>query len=168
MDKLITYAYMRAETGISLHVPDIKLDKPIEQAQERIRDLMGVPFYSDFLGKILNNTADATYAGLFDPYVKKYLAFQAYELWLPAANVFSSGTGMRTFVEDNSEVADSKTMSEIIRYASQQTGFYKGSLLTYLKDNASLFPLYNSGPCGTSSGMGAQFHITRIGGRKRW
>lgn len=168
MEKLITYAYMRAETDMSQNIDDSRLDKPINRAQDQLRGILGEGFYNDLLTKFTDNTMTVAYNNLLEPYLSQYLAWQAYEFWLPKANVQDTATGLRVYKEDSSDPASEKTMGELIRDTKQSTQFYKGLLLGYLQTNSSNYPLYNTSGCGSGERMSAPFSITKIGGRSNY
>ena len=46
-DKLITYAYMKDECDLPVHLPDIELETKIYRAQQTLRMLMCEAFYFD-------------------------------------------------------------------------------------------------------------------------
>lgn len=161
MTKLITYQYLRKQTDISQNVDDDKLDNPILRAQDMLEFILGKAFYEEIEGQFPSSLSSDN-DSLFDPYIKKYLAWQAYEFYLIKANVYESRTGIRLYSEENSEIASETIMSNLIKDAKQWTQFYKGEMLTYIKQqqriDSSKYPLYKD--CYNKEGNG--FHITAI------
>ena len=162
MNKLITYAYFREETDVSQNVDDKVLDNPIKRAQSTLKFLLGTAFYNEIETQFLAGTLTTANDALFDPYIKKFLAWQAYEHYATRANIYESRTGFRQFRDDNSDIASPDIMANIIREAKQWTQFYKGEMLTFIKQeqriDTSKYPLYRD--CGDKVGTG--FHITSI------
>jgi hypothetical protein len=162
MTKLITYAYFRQETDISQNVENKNLDNPIKRAQDVLKFILGKAFYEEIEGQVSAETLTTDNEDLYDPYIKKFIAWQAYEFYAIRANVYESRSGFRQFSEENSEIANETIMSNIIKDAKQWTQFYKGELLTFIKQQQRIdsrkYPLYRD--CGDKQGNG--FHITAI------
>lgn len=159
MAKLINYQYLRTETDISQHVPDVELDSPIKRAQEMLSMIIGEDLFQELEGQHPNYTG-ANVA--FIPYVKKFLAWQAYQFWLPKANFKSHNSGMRVHREDNSDPATDAQMATLIKDAKMWCQTKKEQMVQYLEDHASDFPLYDA-HCNTNKRTGTGFHITAIG-----
>lgn len=160
LDKIISYAFLRDEVDISQNVQDEKLDHPIKRAQETLSMLMGDVFYSDFLSNFNANTLSAAYTTLL-PYVKKFLAWQAYEFYTYKANINSTRSGFRVHTEDNSVVAPDIQMAQIIKDAKYQSELYRGRLIQFLDDNYLDYPLYDSENCNCKR-KGNSFHMTAV------
>lgn len=159
MSKLITYAYFKEETDISQVVDNSKLDNPIKNAQDRLKVLIGVSFYDQIVSQVITlpKTLSTENGALYDPYIKQYLAWQAYHFYIVKANTYETRTGVRTFVEDNSTPASDKLMGEQIALAKQNAVFYRDTLVNFLngakRANSSSYPLYNMS-CKSSGGQG--------------
>ena len=166
MTKLITYQYLRLESDISQNVEDKTLDNPIRRAMDMLSFVLGRTFYDEIVGQFPNSFSTDNGA-LFDPYIKKFLAWQAYEFYLIKANVYESRTGIRQFSDENSTIADETIMGNLIKDAKQWTQFYKGEMVNYIKRqqklDSSKYPLYRE--CGDRVGNG--FHITAITARDK-
>jgi hypothetical protein len=164
MATLITYAYFRSETNVSANIDDSTIDNPIDRAQEMVKFILGRAFYDQIITQWNNGTPawSADNEDLYDPYIKKFLAWQAYEFYLIRANVYESRTGVRTYSEENSGLASEIQMSNLIKDAKQWAQFYKGEILMYIKQEQRItpakYPLYRD--CGEKVGSG--FHITAI------
>lgn len=162
MSLFISYDYLKDETAISDNIDNKVLKNPIYRAQEVLKFLLGTAFYES-----IESQVDSTYFtddddALFDPYIKKFLAWQAYENYIIRANIYESRTGLRQFREENSDIASEVVMSNLIKDAKQWTQFYKGQMLTFIKQEQRIdttkYPLYRD--CGEKTGTG--FHITAI------
>lgn len=133
MSKLITYAYMKAETDISSAIEDSKLDNPIKRAQERVRALLGESLYNLLL------TQNATTPTSFDaentllmPYVREFIAWQAYEIYLSKATTAQTRIGLRTLKEDNSDPISEKVLGDQLSLAKQDVQLKKQAMLNFL------------------------------------
>lgn len=164
MTKLINYQYLRNEADLSQNIPDKELDNPIKRSQEMLEMLIGDALYAEIVGQFPNSfTAPNT--TLF-PYIKKFLAWQAKQFWLPKANFKDTKAGIRIMQEDNSVAADSKDMAELIRDAKMWAQTQKEKLVQFLETNHETYPLYPYN-CNTNKRTGTGFHITSVGGKHK-
>lgn len=160
MVKLITYSYLRSETDISPSVENAVLDNPIKWAQDRLKFLLGRDFYDEVYGQgsTTTTTFTANNAALFDPYIKQYLAWQAYEFYITKANTYETRTGVRQFKEENSDPASDGQMNTRVKLAKEQAQFYKGEMINYIirqqNRGSSYFPLYTCQGQNFGNGFG--------------
>ena len=159
LDKLINYAYLKEECGLPSHFENEDLEHKIYRAQETLRMLMGDEFYQDYLTNYKAETFSAVYAALFDPYVKQYIAWQAYEYFTQQANFKITQAGFRVHTENSSQPATDTQMAVIIKDAKYQASYYKELLVGYLKSHNTDYPLYGY-CCNDKSGNG--FHISAV------
>lgn len=164
--KLIDYAFFRATTDISDNVDDKVLDHKIILAMEQLKFIIGTPFYTELFGQYPSGFTPANLA-FYDPYVKQFLAWQAYVYYAVRANIYETRTGFREFKEENSDVASDKTMGEMIKNARQLAESYKGQMLIFLRQQKGIstanYPLYTD-TCGDK--MGSGFAITAVSKNK--
>jgi hypothetical protein len=158
--KLINYQYVKNETDISPNVQDEELDSPIKRSEEMLAMIIGDGLYGE-LSSQNPNFAGANIALM--PYVKKFLAWQAYQFWLPKANFKTHNSGLRVHREDNSEPATDAQMATLIRDAKVWVQTHKERLVAHLDLNHDSFPLYDF-HCNTNKRTGTGFHITAVGG----
>jgi hypothetical protein len=160
MSKLITYSYFRGETDISANVDDIKLDNPIKKAQDRLKALIGPTFYDELVAQVITTpkTLTAANTSVFDPYIKQFLAWQAYEFYIVKAGTYDSRIGPRVFREENSDPVSDKIMGEQIAAAKRDAQFYKEALLNFLRSaqrvSSLAYPLYTNKATCIESGFG--------------
>lgn len=159
LNKLITYAYMREETDISQAIPDVELEGKINLAQETLRMLMGDEFYQDYLSVYKGVGFSGAYLTL-EPYVKRYVAWQAHEFWIIKANFKVTAMGMRVMSEENSTPPTDVQMSGLIKFAKQQAQMYKKFMIDFLNGNYSNYPLYDHS-CNNDL-AGNSFHISAV------
>jgi hypothetical protein len=157
--KLINYQYLKTETDISQNVPETELDNPIKRSEEMLEMVIGNALYLELVGQ--NPTFTGANITLI-PYVKKFLAWQAYQFWLPKANFKTHNSGLRVHREDNSEPATDAQMATLIRDAKMWGQTQKEKLVQYLEDNHDSYPLYPF-ECGPNKKTGTGFHITAVG-----
>jgi hypothetical protein len=141
LDKLITYAYLKEEVDLPQNLDDSELEHPIYRAQETLRMLMTDEFYQDFLTNYKNGTLSVVYDATF-PYLKQFIAWQAYEFWVPRANFKVTRAGFRVHKEDHSEPAPEANMAFIIKDAKAQSQYYKNLLIGFLDNHYQDYPLY--------------------------
>jgi hypothetical protein len=167
MTKLITYQYLRQETDISQNVDNERLDNPIKRAQEDLKFLLGTAFYEQIESQFTANTLSTDNDSLFDPYIKKFLAFQAYEYYISRSDFYESRTGLRRFNEENSELLSDSRFGDFIRTCKEWTQKQKGYMLTFIKQeqriDSSKYSLYRD--CGDKIGTG--FHITAVTAKRK-
>ena len=159
MIKLITFSYLRKETGISPEIEDAVLDNPIKWAQDRLRFVLGRDFYDELYSQ--GTTTPTAYstdnAALFDPYIKQFLAWQAYELYITKANSYETRTGVRVFKEENSDPVGDQEMNARIQLAKQTAQMYKGEMVGYIiqqQTGTTKYPLYTCQGQNFGSGFG--------------
>lgn len=159
MGKLINYQYLRTEVDINQNVPDAELDNPIKRSQEMLSMIIGESLYNE-LDSQNPNFQGANVA--FMPYVKKFLAWQAYQFWLPKANFKTHNSGIRVHREDNSDPATDAQMATLIADAKRWCQTKKEQMVQYLEDHHDDFPLYDYW-CHHNKRTGTGFHITAVG-----
>lgn len=167
MTKLINYQYLRNEVDISQNIPDKELDNPIKRAHEMLEMIIGDDLYNEVIGQAATvpqtfSTANTTLL----TYIKSFLAWQAYQFWIPKANFKDTKSGFRIMQEDNSVAASEKDMATLIRDIKMWAQTKKEKLVQFLEDNCSTYPLYECG-CGTNKRTGTGFHITAVGKHKK-
>jgi hypothetical protein len=164
MAKLINYQYLKTETDISQNVPESELDNPIKRSQEMLEMVIGSDLYAELESQHPNFTG-ANIALMV--YVKKFLAWQAYQFWLPKANFKTHNSGIRVHREDNSEPATDQQMATLIKDAKTWCQTQKEKMVQYLDDNYTSFPLYDYN-CSENKRTGTGFHITAVGTKKHY
>lgn len=159
MVKLINYQYLRTEVDISQNVDEDELDNPIKRSQEMLEMVIGTSLYNELQAQHPNySTTNAT----LYPYVQSFLAWQAYQFWLPKANFKSHNSGMRVHREDNSDPASDAQMATLIRDAKMWCQTQKEKLTSFLDNNHDNYPLYDYF-CNSNKRTGTGFHITAVG-----
>lgn len=162
-NKLITYAYLRGEVDIPQNIPPEEFDFKINRAQERLRMLMGDAFYQDFVSSYKasskNNPLTGAYEALYDPYIKQFVAHQAFVYWTMEANLKPTRSGYRVHEEENSTAATDTQMSVLLKDRKQNAEYYAQLLVDFLNAHAYDYGLYNRG-CNAKTGNA--FHISAV------
>jgi hypothetical protein len=165
--KLINYQYLKIETDISQNVHESELDVPIKRSQEMLEMVIGAALVAELVSQDITRPKTLTAANLtLMEYIKPFLAWQAYQFWLPKANFKTHASGLRVHEEDNSRSATEGEMANLIRDAKMWAQTKKDKLVQFLDDNCSTYPLYNCGNCGGTKRTGTGFHITGVGKHK--
>lgn len=160
MAKLINYQYLKLETDISQNVHESELDNPIKRSQEMLEMVIGASLVAELVSQNPNSLSAANTTLM--TYVKPFLAWQAYQFWLPKANFKTHASGLRVHEEDNSRAASDAEMANLIRDAKMWAQTKKEKLVSFLEDNCSTYPLYDCN-CGGTKRTGTGFHITGVG-----
>jgi len=165
MTNLITYAYFRELTDVSENIDDKTIKPKLKMAHDQLKFIIGRNFYDQLTSQYPNYSGDNL--AFYDPYVKEYLAWQAYAYYVPRSNSYETRTGIRVFKEENSDAVSDKVLGELISLGKQNAEFYKGAMINFLteaqKNNSASYPLYTDK--WPASKMGAQFSITAVKGR---
>lgn len=164
LTKLINYAYLREECDVPQDIPDDEFEHKILRAQDTLKMLMGSAFYADYLAKFEAETIATDYPQLA-PYVKQYLAWQAYEYWIGRANFKFSRAGVRIHVEEHSTAISDIQMAGLIKEGKQEAQKYKVFLVDYLNDRYESYPLYERS-CNNEK-VGNSFHISAVRAHKK-
>lgn len=165
LDKLITYAYLREENDIPQNLPDAEFEKLIYEGQETLRMLMGDEFYQSYLATYKAGPLTGVDLALYDPYIKQYIARQAYQYWTVHANFKPTRAGFRVHTEENSVVATDIQMATIIKDAKEKAQYYKELLLGFLNSHYADYPLYQQSCRSNLAGNG--FHISAVSNKHK-
>lgn len=164
IDKLITFAYLKKEVDVPPSINPDEFDHKIYRAQERLRMLMGDEFYQDFLTVYKSTrvafSGNTIYAALYDPYIKQFIAWQAFVYWTVEANLKPTNGGYRVVSEENSVAASDEQMTVLIKDRKQQAEYYTKLLVDYMKNHYTDLPLYDNS-C-RSDLTGNSFHISAV------
>jgi hypothetical protein len=162
-DKLINFAYLKNEVDVPQNIQSAEFDHKIYRAQERLRMIMGDAFYQDFLTtyKLAGSpfASSANYLALYSPYVKQFIAWQAFVYWTVEVQYKPTASGYRVMSEDNSVAATEDQMSIMIKDRKQQAEYYANLLTDFLNSNYENYPLYENS-CRKSSSN--SFHISAV------
>lgn len=150
MTNLIPIAYIHEVCMLSQNIDPKKIQITYEMAQDEFKAVIGGEFYDQLITQVSTTptTFSADNQALYDPYIKKYLAWQTYFYFLKFANSDSTPTGVRKFNDENSSL-----LSDIEMYSKEKNVLeilnkYKGDMITFLKleqsKDTTKYPLYES------------------------
>lgn len=133
---LLTLSYLNTACFLSLNEDDIKYNMCLEDAEDDLRDILKPEFYDEIVSQYPGSfTADNT--ALYDPYIKKFLAWQTYFYYLRFANVNATPTGIREFDDDNSTIASDIKMYSLEKNVKEKANRFKYKLINFLKESQS-------------------------------
>jgi hypothetical protein len=111
-----------------------------------------------------NSTLTTDNENLYEEAIKDYLAWRTYFHYLKFANVEATPTGIRTFSDDNSTIAEDIAMYSLEKNVKEQFVSYQNEIIGYIREvrcqRADAYPLYDS--CGVAPAN--NFSITAIHG----
>lgn len=149
MNNLIPIAYLNEICFLSLNVDDKKYKSALDEAQDDLREILGAQFYNEIETQYTTNPISFTSdnQALYDPYIKKYLAWQTYINYIGFANNDSTPTGIRKFIDGNSEILSGVEMYALEKKINGKIQKYKGKMINFLRleqeKDSDKYPLYH-------------------------
>lgn len=133
---LLTLSYLNTACFLSLNEDDIKYNMCLEDSEDDLRDILKPEFYDEITSQYPGSfTADNS--ALYDPYIKKFLAWQTYFYYLRFANVNATPTGIRSFDDENSTIATDIQMYSLEKNVKEKANRFKYKLINFLKESQS-------------------------------
>lgn len=165
---MIAVAYIQQTCFLSQNIAIDKLNIALEMALDDLKEILGSSLYNQLLTEYNTSPVPAVFsaedAALYDPYIKRFLAWQAYFYFLIFANSDSTPTGFRSFNDENSSILDDVSMYSLEKNVRGQAYKYRGKMLDFLnqakKANSSSYPYYHPS-CKTEFA----FAITSVHGK---
>lgn len=146
MINLIPLAYLNEACFLSLNEDDKKYQMVLEIAQDALKNILGREFYAQIESQYEADTLSADNDALYDPYIKKYLAWQTYQNYIGFANLNATPTGIREFNEENSMIAADVKMYALEKNILKMVNNYKGDMINFMKEaqanDSSKYPLW--------------------------
>lgn len=148
---MIAVAYIQQTCFLSQNIALEKLNIALEMAQDDLRDLFGSSFYDQLKAQYETSPVPTGFSAenlaVYDPYIKKYLAWQSYFYFLIFGNQDSTPTGFRAFTDENSSILDDVSMYSLEKNVRGQAYKYRGKMLSFLnqakKANSASYPYYH-------------------------
>jgi hypothetical protein len=144
MSAILTLSYLNDACFLSLNTNDKKYAMCLEMAQDDLKDVLKREFYEQIETQYPNYTGDNL--ALYDPYIKKYLAWQTYYNYLKFANVEATPTGIRTFKDDNSDLASDIQMYSLEKNVLARAVKCKYDIINFIKEaqanDSTKYPLW--------------------------
>jgi hypothetical protein len=132
--ELIPVAYLQEQCLISDNVDDKKIRVAIEMAQEDLEDTIGREFYDQIKTQYEANTLTSDNNSFYDPYVKKYLAWQAYFYFVGHAQEDSTATGFRNFTDENSSLISDVNLYAKEKKIRERADRHKSKMINFLNE----------------------------------
>lgn len=146
MTDLIELSYLNEVCFLSNNTDDRKYRMCLRMSQSVLKDILGRSFYEEIETQYEAETLTAANNTLYEDYIKDYLAWQTYFNYLKFANVDATPTGMRTFSDENSTIAQDVQMYSLEKHVLAESNRKKYALINFLKEarlNSSIaYPLW--------------------------
>jgi hypothetical protein len=159
MTQLIPYSYLNEICFLSLNTDDKKYGMALDWAQDDLKEVLGVEFYDQIVTQYPNYSGDNL--ALYDPYIKKFLAWQTYAHYLKFAPFDATPTGLRAFKDDNSDLLDDVRQTSAEKNIATRATQMKNNIINFIRKaqaNASTkYPLFKN-KCDS----GFSFGITSV------
>jgi hypothetical protein len=143
---LLTLSYLNTACFLSLNEDDKKYAMCLEMAESDLEDVLGREFYAQIVAQY-PGTLSADNTALYDPYIKKYLAWETYFHYLKFANVNATPTGIREFDDENSTIAGDIKMYSLEKNVKGEANRRKYKMVNFLKESqandSTKYPLWD-------------------------
>lgn len=160
---LLEIEYLNEACFLSLNTDDKKYRMCLKMVQDDLKELISREFYAEIETQYDNDTLTPDNDSLYEECLKDYLAWQTYFNYLKFANTEATPTGIRTFNDENSSIANDIQMFSLEKHVLAQANKYKFNIVNFLKEaqanTSTKYPLYKK--CGEDM---TSFSITAIGG----
>jgi hypothetical protein len=138
-------------------IPNIAL------VQDRyLKKILCKDFYDEIIYQVENEALTTANETLLDDYIKPAMVYRAYARYLGTANVFSTPSGHRKYVEENSEAATPADMALPIKQAESDALYYETQLEEYLENNQDDYETWRD-ECSCLKKTITSFKISKIG-----
>jgi hypothetical protein len=142
---LITVADFADYADISAYLSTDYITPHLLSAQEQfLRPLLGDSLYSELQDQVAAENETAANITLLEK-IKPFLVYRSYQNFLLHHGVYSTNMGLRIYKDENSEELDPGRRAAISNHAGNLAGMYESQLRKFLCDNATTYPLYDSG-----------------------
>lgn len=165
---MIAVAYIQQTCFLSQNIPLEKLNIALEMAKDDLKEILGSSFYNELVSQYdsppVPNGFSTPNLAVYDPYIKRFLAWQAYFYFLIFGNQDSTPTGFRSFTDENSSILDDVSMYSLEKNVRGQAMKYRYKMIDFLnqakKTDHTSYPYYHE-TCKTEF----SFAITSVHGK---
>lgn len=161
---LIPLDYLNEACFLSLNTNDKKYAMCLQMSERDLKGILGRAFFAEIEAQFTANTFTPDNENLYEEAIKGYLAWRTYFHYLKFANVEATPTGIRTFEDDNSTIADDIKMYSLEKHVKEQFVSFQNEISNYIKSvrltNKDAYPLFDG--CGGTPVN--NFSITAIHG----
>lgn len=174
--ELIPIAYIQEICLISDNIDQKKIRTALEMAQEDLEDVLKREFYEQVKSQYEADTLTDDNTSLYDPYIKKYLAWQANFYYIGKAQFDSTATGFRNFTDENSTLISDVNLYAQEKKIRERADRHKSKMINFLNEaqanDSTKYPLWES-ECKDVTGIaftaidkdGSAAAIARINGK---
>jgi hypothetical protein len=161
---LIPLHYLNEACFLSVNEDDKKYEMCLKMAERDLKGIVGRDYYNELQAQFTASTFTTDNENLYEEAIKDYLAWRTYFHYLKFANVTATPTGIRTFNDDNSSLAEDIAMYSLEKHVKEQFVSYQNGITSYIKSvrctRADAYPLFDD--CGNQPAN--NFSITSITG----
>lgn len=165
---IITISDFKERVDISENILTTKIQAQIGPTQEQFGiKILCREFYAEVLAHVAGTTVTTAITALL-PFLKDFLVYKTYARYLVGSPVMMTPAGPRTSIDETSEIASDKQISEIIALARNDANYYQDQLVNFLCLNQDDYPTWKDSLCGCLDNRtknNNQFSI--VGGNKR-
>jgi hypothetical protein len=147
MTDLIPIAYLNEACFLSLNTDDKKYRMCLKMAQEYLSDkVLGSEFYEQIDSQYAAGSLSADNGILYERYLKDFLAWRTYYMYLKFSQDDSTPTGFREHTDENSSLLTDVKMYSKEKNVVAQSKVYEYRITSYIKNerskDSSKFPLW--------------------------
>lgn len=162
---LIPLHYLNEACFLSVNEDEKKYAMCLKMSEDDLKGIIGSAYLAELQAQFKTNTFTADNESLYEEAIKDYLAWRTYFHYLKFANVTATPTGIRTFNDENSSLAEDIQMYSLEKNIKEQFVKYQNRIPTHIKKvrvtNKDAYPLYDDA-CGVTPAN--NFSITAIHG----
>lgn len=159
MKLLIPLDYLTEACFLSVNIDEKKFKMVLKLAQDQLKVILGPEFYDQISTQYEPQSDTFTTANetLYEDYIKDFLAWETYSHYMKFGQVDSTGTGIRQFKEDHSDILSDVKASAHERNVSKMAETYKNNLINFLiesqTNDSTAYPLWEN-KCTTEMSWG--------------
>lgn len=143
MIDLIPMSYLNEVCFLSLNTDDKKYRMCLKMAQDDMKILLGTDFYNQIEMQYTAGSFTPANQTLYDS-MRDVLAWKTYFNYLKFANVDATPTGIRTFDDENSSLANDVQMYSLEKNVRARAQQYEGIMIGILKAKPSDYLLWKN------------------------
>lgn len=165
MKFLIPLNYLTEACFLSQNINEKEFKMNLKLAQEDLMDILGPEFYEEIEDQYNANgdTFTTDNSTLYENYLKDYLAWRTYSIYLGFSQSKSTPTGERQFLDENSTILDDVKFFSKEKNVNNRAERYKNKIINFLRleqsKDSTKYPLWED-QCADQFGWGIS-SITR-------
>lgn len=148
MKLLIPLSYLTEACQLSENIDERSFKMHLKRAQFNLKEVLGYNFYEEIETQYDPNSDTLTDANatLYEDYIKDYLAWRTYYLYLGFSQSQSTPSGQRQFEEESSTILEDVKLYSFEKNVKEYANFYKYELINYMRlqqaNDSTNFPLW--------------------------